>query len=64
MWKELSNYGMKLHLQKEAIPKIILGFDIGTSCTGVSISSGDLKTAYVNKNIKKYLSSIRKGLKS
>jgi hypothetical protein len=39
---------MKLHLQKPG-SKIILGFDIGTLYTGVSISSPDLKIAYVPK---------------
>ena len=47
MWQKVSNYGLKLYLQQKGNPKCIIGFDFGMKSTGVSISSLDLKHAFV-----------------
>lgn len=48
MWKELSNYGMKLFMQGQAFPKTMMGFDLGIRNTGVSITGSDLRHAFVH----------------
>ena len=47
MWKCMSNYGLKLAVQGLPSPKTLLGIDLGMRSTGIAISSGDMKNAYV-----------------
>lgn len=46
-WLKLSNYAFKLFVEQQPFPKILLGFDVGIKSTGVSVSSSDLKHAFV-----------------
>ena len=43
----MSNYAFKLWLEQEPFPKLLIGFDLGLKSTGLSITSSDLKYAYV-----------------
>lgn len=47
-WKKMTNYGLKLHIEQKPFPKVMLGFDLGQSYSGVAISSSDLRHAYVS----------------
>lgn len=47
-WKKMSKYAIKLHLQQKASPKKLIGLDIGTSFTGISISCPYLQKTYVS----------------
>ena len=46
-WIKMSNYGFKLWLERRSSPKVLIGFDLGLKSTGLSITSSDLKHAYV-----------------
>lgn len=46
-WKKLSKFAFKLHLQQQNSPKKIIGLDMGTTFTGISISCLNLKKTYV-----------------
>ena len=47
-WIKMSNYAFKLWVEQKAFPKVLMGFDVGTKFTGVSITSSDLKHAFVD----------------
>lgn len=46
-WKQMSRFGMKLALGQIKNPKKLIGLDIGTLSTGVSISDSYLTKSYV-----------------
>lgn len=48
-WIKMSNYAFKLWIEQRPSPKVLIGFDLGLKSTGLSITSLDLKHAYVNK---------------
>ena len=48
-WKQMSQFGLKLYLNQQPGPKKLLGFDIGSINTGVSVSCDSLTNAYVTK---------------
>lgn len=48
MWKKMSNFGLKLHIQQKPFPKCLIGFDFGLRSTGVSITSSDCLHSFVH----------------
>ena len=46
-WIHMSNYAFKIWLEQQPFPKVLIGFDIGMKYTGVSITSSDLRHAFV-----------------
>jgi hypothetical protein len=55
----MSNFAFKLWIEKQPFPKTLVGFDIGTKSTGVSITSSDLKYAFVLPSLLKYLNTLK-----
>lgn len=49
-WIKMSNYAFKLWVEQQPYPKILIGFDLGLKSSGLSITSLDLKHAYVDKH--------------
>ena len=47
----MSNYAFKIWVEQQTCPKVLIGFDIGLKYTGVSITSSDLKHAFVSYSI-------------
>ena len=46
-WAKMSNYALKLWIEQQPFPKVVMGFDLGLKSTGISITSSDLRHAYV-----------------
>ena len=46
----MSNYGFKLAIKTLPWPKTLLGLDLGMRSTGISITGGDLRNAYVQQD--------------
>lgn len=46
-WKEASRFGMKLALSQLPDPKRVIGLEIGSVSTAVSVSCSSLQKAYV-----------------
>lgn len=46
-WIKLSLYSFRLWVEQQPFPKVLIGIDPGLKSTGLSITSQDLKHAFV-----------------